>query len=44
MALNLRSDKFQLQSYSQGLERTVREKINDLESKVADLKEAKDMI
>ncbi|MBU4141998.1 PAS domain-containing protein [Patescibacteria group bacterium] len=44
MALNLRSDKIELQRYSQGLEKTVKEKMEDLENKVIDLKIARDKI
>lgn len=44
MALNLRSGKYELQQYSQGLEKMVREKTDDLENKVNDLKEAHDTI
>lgn len=44
MALSLRSDKFELQKYSQGLEKEVSEKIDDLQDKVIDLKIARDKI
>lgn len=44
MAFNLRSDKFELQRYSQGLEKMVKEKTDDLQNKVNDLKDARDTI
>lgn len=44
MAFNLRSDRFALERYSQGLENMVKEKTNDLQSKIDDLKDAKNMI
>ncbi len=42
MSLGLKSDKFELQKYSQGLEKMVEEKTNDLQNKINDLKIARD--
>lgn len=44
MALGLKSDKFELQNYSHGLESKVEEKIDDLQDKIIDLKIARDKI
>lgn len=44
MASNWQSDKFQLQRYSQGLEKTVEQQINDMQDKIMELKDARNKI